>query len=50
MWEDELAYNIENESWTLAQAEHDLSQIAHGYAHEPYLTHFVLAVEKLGGV
>jgi SAM-dependent methyltransferase len=46
MWEDELLYNIERCGWPEDRANTDFAQIAYGYAKRPYLTHFVLTVQK----
>ena len=49
MWEDELRYNIEHRGWSQELASTNFSQIAYGYDHEPYLTHFVLIATKKEG-
>jgi SAM-dependent methyltransferase len=48
MWEDEVLWNLEQDEQSATQkALIDASQIAYGYDHRPYLTHFVLTVEAL---
>jgi SAM-dependent methyltransferase len=45
MWEDEVLWNLERGDTSDEQELTDARQIAYGYNHRPYLTHFVLAVE-----
>ena len=46
MWEDDLRYGIEHRGWSQELANANFEQIAYGYDHEPYLTHFVLIATK----
>ena len=45
MWEDEVLWNLERAEKSDEEALIDARQIAYGYNHRPYLTHFVLTVE-----
>ena len=45
MWEDEVLWNLERAAKSDEEALIDARQIAYGYNHRPYLTHFVLTVE-----
>lgn len=48
IWEDEVLWDLEQDAKSAAQkALIDASQIAYGYDHRPYLTHFILTVEAL---
>jgi SAM-dependent methyltransferase len=45
MWEDEVLWNLERGPKSPEESLVDARQIAYGYNHRPYLTHFVLTVE-----
>jgi len=46
MWEDEVLWNLERGEKSDEESLVDARQIAYGYKHRPYLTHFVLTVES----
>jgi SAM-dependent methyltransferase len=49
LWEAELLYHIESCGWSAERAQSDFAQMAYGHDNEPYLTHFVLTVQKMTG-